>query len=190
MRWSEAVAGSLFRYVDLEKRIRADHLLRVIRLSVNAAPDLYAGRRQRIRGARLRRRVARDQRYAACGAEYQQALLGHRRPHHAPLRLCRQFAHQEASRGVRLGHDPWPCCTRCLISGCPRSTGSSLSPWRPIYPPTEAAGGYGVIPGSHPICVSGAESLPLATVICQRRAETGHHHGRKPGWAKPFSATC
>lgn len=111
-------------------------------------------------------------------------------PHHAPLRLCHQFAHQEVSRGVWLGHDPWPCCTRCVISGCPRSTGSSLSPWRSIYPPTEAAGGYGVIPGSHPIRLSGAESLPLATVICQRRAETGHHHGRKPGWAKPFSATC
>jgi len=83
--------------------------------------------------------------------------------------------------GVRLGHDPWSCCTRCAISGCPSSTGSSLSPWRPVYPRTEAAGGYGVTPGSHPIRPSGAESLHLATVIRQRRAETGHHHGRKPG---------
>jgi transposase len=37
MRGSDAVAGSLFSYVDLEKRVRADHPLRVIRGIVNAA---------------------------------------------------------------------------------------------------------------------------------------------------------
>jgi hypothetical protein len=36
MRGSDAVAGSLFSYVDLEKRVRADHPLRVIRGIVNA----------------------------------------------------------------------------------------------------------------------------------------------------------
>jgi hypothetical protein len=36
MRGSEGVAGSLFSYVDLEKRMRADHPLRVIRGVVNA----------------------------------------------------------------------------------------------------------------------------------------------------------
>ncbi|WP_043364489.1 IS5 family transposase [Belnapia sp. F-4-1] len=36
MQGSDAVAGSLFSYVDLEKRVRADHLLRVIRGIVNA----------------------------------------------------------------------------------------------------------------------------------------------------------
>ena len=36
MRGNDAVAGSLFSYVDLEKRIRADHPLRVIRGIVNA----------------------------------------------------------------------------------------------------------------------------------------------------------
>ena len=36
MRGSDAVAGSLFSYVDLEKRVRADHPLRVIRGVVNA----------------------------------------------------------------------------------------------------------------------------------------------------------
>jgi transposase len=43
MRGSDAVAGSLFSYVDLEKRIRADHPLRVIRGVVNATlADLSA----------------------------------------------------------------------------------------------------------------------------------------------------
>jgi transposase len=42
-RRSDAVAGSLFSYVDLEKRVRADHPLRVIRGLVNAAlADLSA----------------------------------------------------------------------------------------------------------------------------------------------------
>ena len=36
MRGSDAVAGSLFSYVDLEQRVRADHPLRVIRGIVNA----------------------------------------------------------------------------------------------------------------------------------------------------------
>ena len=36
MRGSDAVAGSLFSYLDLEKRIRADHPLRLIREVVNA----------------------------------------------------------------------------------------------------------------------------------------------------------
>ena len=37
MRGSEAAAGSLFSYVDLEKRVRAEHPLRVIRGIVNGA---------------------------------------------------------------------------------------------------------------------------------------------------------
>ena len=36
MRGSDAVAGALFSYVDLEKRVRPDHPLRVIRGVVNA----------------------------------------------------------------------------------------------------------------------------------------------------------
>jgi transposase len=43
MRGSDAVAGSLFSYVDMEKRVRADHPLRLIRGIVNAAlADLSA----------------------------------------------------------------------------------------------------------------------------------------------------
>jgi len=43
MRGRDAVAGSLFSYVDLEQRVRADHPLRVIRGIVNAAlADLSA----------------------------------------------------------------------------------------------------------------------------------------------------
>ncbi len=37
MRGRDALAGSLFSYVDLEKRVRADHPLRVIRTIVNTA---------------------------------------------------------------------------------------------------------------------------------------------------------
>ena len=37
MRGNDAVAGSLFSYVDLEKRVRPDHPLRVIRGLVNSA---------------------------------------------------------------------------------------------------------------------------------------------------------
>jgi hypothetical protein len=36
MRGSDSVAGSLFSYVSLEQRVRADHPLRVIRDIVNA----------------------------------------------------------------------------------------------------------------------------------------------------------
>ena len=36
MRGSDAVVGSLFSYVDLEQRVRADHPLRMIRGIVNA----------------------------------------------------------------------------------------------------------------------------------------------------------
>lgn len=43
MRGSDAVAGSLFSYVDLEQRVRADHPLRVVRGIVNAVlSDLSA----------------------------------------------------------------------------------------------------------------------------------------------------
>src|SRR5690349_16433763 len=37
MRGDDAICGRLFSYIDLEKRIRADHPLRVIRAIVNAA---------------------------------------------------------------------------------------------------------------------------------------------------------
>jgi hypothetical protein len=36
MRGNDAAAGSLFSYVDIEMRVRADHPLRVIREIVNA----------------------------------------------------------------------------------------------------------------------------------------------------------
>jgi transposase len=43
MRGSDGVAGSLFSYVDLEKRVRPDHPLRIIRGIVNATlSDLWA----------------------------------------------------------------------------------------------------------------------------------------------------
>lgn len=37
MRGDDAICGSLFSYIDLEKRIRADHPLRVIPAIANAA---------------------------------------------------------------------------------------------------------------------------------------------------------
>jgi len=43
MRGNDTVRGSLFSYVDLEKRIRADHPLRVIRGIVNATLAALSG---------------------------------------------------------------------------------------------------------------------------------------------------
>src|SRR5262249_47336206 len=37
MRGDDGICGSLFSYIDLEKRVRADHPLRVIRRIVKAA---------------------------------------------------------------------------------------------------------------------------------------------------------
>ena len=43
MRGSDAATGSLFSYVDLEKRVRSDHPLRLIRGVVNAALARLSG---------------------------------------------------------------------------------------------------------------------------------------------------
>jgi transposase len=43
MRGDDAICGSLFSYIDLEKRIRADHPLRVIRAIANAALKSLSG---------------------------------------------------------------------------------------------------------------------------------------------------
>jgi len=43
MRGDDAICGSLFSYIDLEKRIRADHPLRVIRVIANAALRSLSG---------------------------------------------------------------------------------------------------------------------------------------------------
>jgi hypothetical protein len=43
MRGKDEVRGSLFSYVDLERRVRADHPLRVIRGIVNAALSEMSG---------------------------------------------------------------------------------------------------------------------------------------------------
>ena len=53
MRGSDERSGSLFSYVDLEARVRADHPLRVIRDLANAAlGDLFGGVRQALHGLR------------------------------------------------------------------------------------------------------------------------------------------
>ena len=43
MRGDDGICGSLFRYIDLEKRVRADHPLRVLREIVNAALQALSG---------------------------------------------------------------------------------------------------------------------------------------------------
>jgi transposase len=43
MRGDDAICGSLFSYIDLEKRVRADHPLRVIRQIANAALKSLSG---------------------------------------------------------------------------------------------------------------------------------------------------
>src|SRR5205814_4587791 len=48
MRGDDAICGSLFSYIDLEKRIRADHPLRVIRAIANAALKSLSGEFQKL----------------------------------------------------------------------------------------------------------------------------------------------
>ena len=43
MRGDDAICGSLFSYIDLEDRVRADHPLRVIRELANAALGALSG---------------------------------------------------------------------------------------------------------------------------------------------------
>src|SRR6266550_1352985 len=48
MRGDDTICGSLFSYIDLEKRIRADHPLRVIRAIANAALKSLSGEFQKL----------------------------------------------------------------------------------------------------------------------------------------------
>src|SRR5690242_9415504 len=48
MRGDDAICGRLFSYIDLEKRIRADHPLRVIRAITNAALKSLSGEFQKL----------------------------------------------------------------------------------------------------------------------------------------------
>ncbi|MGH7048127.1 MAG: IS5/IS1182 family transposase, partial [Stellaceae bacterium] len=43
MRGDDEICGSLFSYIDLENRVRADHPLRVIREVANAALAALSG---------------------------------------------------------------------------------------------------------------------------------------------------
>src|SRR5271169_1737651 len=43
MRGDDGICGSLFSYIDLEKRVRADHPLRLIRQIVNTALKALSG---------------------------------------------------------------------------------------------------------------------------------------------------
>src|ERR1700749_3338407 len=48
MRGDDTICGKLFSYIDLEKRIRADHPLRVIRAIANAALKSLSGEFQKL----------------------------------------------------------------------------------------------------------------------------------------------
>ena len=48
MRGDDAICGRLFSYIDLEKRIRADHPLRVIRGIANSALKSLSGAFQKL----------------------------------------------------------------------------------------------------------------------------------------------
>jgi hypothetical protein len=48
MRGDDAICGKRFSYIDLEKRIRADHPLRVIRAIANAALKSLSGEFQKL----------------------------------------------------------------------------------------------------------------------------------------------
>ena len=43
MRGDDKICGRLFSYIDLEKRVRSDHPLRLIRQIVNAALKTLSG---------------------------------------------------------------------------------------------------------------------------------------------------
>jgi hypothetical protein len=59
MRGHDGIFGSFFSYIDLGKRVRSDHPLRVIREIANVAPAAlsgeFAGCTRRLAGARCRR---------------------------------------------------------------------------------------------------------------------------------------
>lgn len=48
MRGDDAICGSLFSYTDLEKRIRGDHPLRVIRMIANEALAALSGKFEKL----------------------------------------------------------------------------------------------------------------------------------------------
>jgi transposase len=48
MRGDDAICGRLFSYIDLDKRIRADHPMRVIRAIANAALKSLSGEFQKL----------------------------------------------------------------------------------------------------------------------------------------------
>ena len=48
MRGDDGICGSLFSYIDLEQRVRADHPLRVIRQIANAALASLSGEFQKL----------------------------------------------------------------------------------------------------------------------------------------------
>src|SRR5215475_1128771 len=48
MRGDDGICGSLFSYIDLERRVRADHPLRVIRQIANAALKSLCGEFQKL----------------------------------------------------------------------------------------------------------------------------------------------
>ena len=72
MRGDDTICGSLFSYIDLEKRIRADHPLRVIRAIANAALKSLSGEFEKLysplgRESALRRETAPRYRLRAAG---------------------------------------------------------------------------------------------------------------------------
>jgi transposase len=101
-------------------------------------------------------------------------------------------AFANASRKRSAGPRQWPGCARCVIADCPRSTGNSPSPWRPI---TSSA-----CPSCSSVLPNGSSSrLPnpgVATARRPDRAGAADHHRlalpRQP--TKPltrrFSAAC
>src|SRR6516162_6369157 len=92
MRGSDERSGSLFSYVDLEARVRADHPLRVIRDLANAAlGDL--------------------------SAEFGKLYTDFGRPSIAPERLLRAMLLQ-AFYGIRSNDNCWSgCSSTCYSAG-------------------------------------------------------------------------
>ena len=76
MRGDDGICGSLFSYIDLEKRVRADHPLRLIRHIANAALHALSSQFAKLYSpiGRVDPAGAADARFAAAGVLFD--LLG------------------------------------------------------------------------------------------------------------------
>src|SRR5437016_11827842 len=147
MRGDDAICGSLFSYIDLEKRIRADHPLRVIRAIANAALKSLSGEFQQLYSPLGREsippeRLLRALLLQAFYSIHSERQLVERIDHDLLFRwfvelgACRRPGSRGGSRGSA---DCWSECspTSCLPPA--RGVEAPSRPPRPAHPTAVAA---------------------------------------------------